>query len=102
MFLLFVSDSIRYDLVASLALTATILTGILPPDKAFAGFANPIIIIIGSVLVVSRAVALSGVVDAVIGRAMAVLRTTTMQVLSLASCVTLLSALMKNVGALGL
>ncbi len=88
--------------MAALALSCTILLGLLPPAKAFAGFSNPIIVIIGSVLVLSRGVSATGVVDAAMRRLMRLLRSTSLQVLVLASCVTLLSALMKNVGALGL
>jgi di/tricarboxylate transporter len=47
---LFVWGGLRYDIVALLALAAAVLTGIVPPDKAFLGFANPVIIIIASVL----------------------------------------------------
>ena len=57
MLVLFVSDRLRYDVVAALALCAASLTGVVPGGKAFEGFANPVIIIIASVLVLSRAIA---------------------------------------------
>jgi di/tricarboxylate transporter len=57
MLLLFVSDRIRYDILAGLALCAAALTGVVSPAKAFEGFGNPVIIIIASVLVLSRAIA---------------------------------------------
>ena len=63
MLVLFVTDRLRYDLVAALALSAAVLTGVVPAKKAFEGFSSPVIIIIASVLVISRAVAVSGVID---------------------------------------
>ena len=54
MLVLFVTDRLRYDLVAALALSAAVLTGVVPAKKAFEGFANPVIIIIASVLVTAR------------------------------------------------
>jgi len=99
---LFVSDRLRYDLVAALALSAAALTGVVPREKVFEGFANPVIIIIASVLVLGRAIAVSGVVGAVMRRVLTRLRTTSLQVGALTACVTFLSAFIKNVGTLGI
>jgi len=99
---LFVSDRLRYDMVAALALATAALTGIVPRAKVFEGFANPVIIIIASVLVLGRAIAVSGVVEAAMRRVLLRLRTVSMQVAALTACVTFLSAFMKNVGTLGI
>ena len=101
MLILFVSDRLRYDLVAALALSAAVLTGVVPAKKAFEGFASPVIIIIASVLVISRAVAVSGVIDNAMRRLMRVLDSTTLQIAALTAAVSFLSAFVKNVGALG-
>src|SRR6185437_15264545 len=101
MLVLFASDRLRYDLVAALCLCAAILTGVVPAEKAFTGFSNPVIIIIASVLVISRAVAASGVVEVWMRRALRRLHSTTLQVGALTAAVTFLSAFVKNVGALG-
>ncbi len=101
MLILFVSDRLRYDLVAALALSAAVLTGVVPAKKAFEGFASPVIIIIASVLVISRAVAVSGVIDNAMRRVLRVLDSTTLQVAALTGAVSFLSAFVKNVGALG-
>ena len=101
MLVLFVTDRLRYDLVAALALSAAVLTGVVPAKKAFEGFANPVIIIIASVLVISRAVAVSGVVDNAMRRLMRILDSTTLQIAALTAAVSFLSAFVKNVGALG-
>jgi di/tricarboxylate transporter len=101
MLALFVTDRLRYDVVAALALSAAVLTGVVPAKKAFGGFSSSVIIIIASVLVISRAVAVSGVVDGAMRRALRVLNSTTLQVGALTAAVTFMSAFVKNVGALG-
>jgi len=102
MLVLFVSDRLRYDLVAAIALSAAVLSGVVPAKKAFEGFASPVVIIIASVLVVSRAVAVSGVIDAAMRRVLRVLDSTTLQIAALTAAVSFLSAFVKNVGALGI
>jgi di/tricarboxylate transporter len=101
MLILFVSDRLRYDLVAALALSAAVLTGVVPAKKAFEGFSSSVIIIIASVLMISRAVAASGVIDNAMRRLLRVLDSTTLQVGALTAAVSFLSAFVKNVGALG-
>src|SRR5271154_2554985 len=102
MLALFASDRLRYDLVGGLALIAAALTGIVPPEKVFEGFSNPVIIIIASVLVLSRAIEISGVVEAVIRRIIGNTESTSVQVGVLTASVAGLSAFMKNVGTLGI
>lgn len=62
---LFVSDRVRHDLVAVIALMLTVVTGLVAPRTALAGFADPAVIAVAAVLVVGRAVELSGVAGAV-------------------------------------
>ena len=62
---LFISERVRYDLVALGALLVTVLLGLVEPDAAFAGFANDAVITVAAVLVMSHALARSGAVDAV-------------------------------------
>src|SRR4051812_46791942 len=102
MLVLFLSDRLRYDLVGATALSAATLLGVVPAHKAFSGFSSPVIIIIASVLVVSRAVAASGVIERGTRLALAGLHSTTAQVGGLTAAVTFLSAFVKNVGALGI
>jgi di/tricarboxylate transporter len=102
MLALFVSDRLRYDVIAGLALMAAALTGIVPREKAFEGFANPVIIIIAAVLVLGRAIAVSGIVEATVRRLLKRLHSISLQVGALTACVTLLSAFLKNVGTLGI
>jgi len=59
--LLFVSERVRHDLVALLALFACLLLGLTTPEQAFLGFADPAVVAVAAILVVGRAVELSGV-----------------------------------------
>src|ERR1051325_7423407 len=77
---LFVWGRLRFDLVALLALLAAIALGIVPADKAFSGFADDIVIIVASALLVSAAVERSGVVEDALVRIGPYLTTRTIQV----------------------
>src|SRR5258708_38328211 len=99
---LFVWGRLRYDLVALMSLLAAIAAGIVPADKAFTGFSDDIVIIVASALLVSAAVARSGVIEDVLQRVGPYLTTTTLQVAVLAGAVTLLSSFVKNIGALAM
>jgi di/tricarboxylate transporter len=92
----------RYDLVAAIALLAAVAVGIVKPEDAFKGFSDDIVIIVASALVVSAAVARSGVVERMVRLVGPYLQTTMQQVLALAGAVTLLSSFVKNVGALAM
>ncbi len=99
---LFISERIRYDLVALGALLATVMLGLVEPGDAFAGFANDAVITVAAVLVMSHGLARSGAVDAVTAP---LLRVATHPLVLLAGlCVigALLSSFMNNVGALAL
>ncbi|MGH6904761.1 MAG: SLC13 family permease, partial [Geminicoccaceae bacterium] len=60
---LLIWDRIRYDLVALVALLASLACGIVEPQDAFRGFSDDIVIIVGSALVVSAAIGRSGLVE---------------------------------------
>ena len=99
---LFAWGKLRYDLVALLALLAALAVGIVPADKAFDGFSDDIVIIVGSALVVSAAVARSGVIERVVRQFGSRLVTVNQQVFALVTAVTVLSAFVKNIGALAM
>jgi di/tricarboxylate transporter len=102
MMALFVWGRLRYDLVAVLALLAAVLVGIVPYDKAFSGFSDDIVIIVASALLVSAAVERSGVIETALRPISPYLTTTTAQILALVGAVTVLSAFVKNIGALAM
>lgn len=60
---LFVSDRLRLDLVALLALLALSLTGILTPAEALAGFSNPLVVMIAALFVVAAAMVRTGLAE---------------------------------------
>ncbi|MEZ5828910.1 MAG: SLC13 family permease [Hyphomicrobiales bacterium] len=102
MMALFIWGRLRYDMVAVLSLLVAIAAGIVPPEKAFSGFSDDIVIIVASALLVSAAVARSGVVERVVRRLGPYLTTTTRQVAALVGSVTALSGFVKNIGALAM
>jgi di/tricarboxylate transporter len=99
---LFVWDRIRYDLVALIALLAALAAGVVDTKTAFSGFADPVLVIIASALVMSAAIGKSGIVQAILRPVSAHLGSTTMQVAVLAGAVTVLSGFMKNIGAVAI
>ncbi len=102
MMLAFVIEKLRYDMVAVLALLLAVGVGIVPTDKAFSGFSDDIVIIVASALVVSAGVARSGVVDLAIKRFFPNLSSFHAQLALLVGVVTILSAFIKNIGALAI
>jgi di/tricarboxylate transporter len=102
MMLAFAWGKIRYDVVAVAGLFAAIAAGIVPYDKAFSGFSDDIVIIVASALVVSTTVARSGVIERLVRPLGPYLVRTQVQVIVLTATVTVLSALVKNIGALAM
>lgn len=92
----------RHDMVAAGALFACVLTGLVAPAEAFAGFGHPAVITVACVLVLSRGLQDSGAVDVL---ARHVLPQRGPRLLGLAALVglgALLSSVMNNVGAMAL
>ena len=58
----------RYDLVAFSALMVSIVAGVVPVEQAFSGFGHPATVIIALVLVVSRGLTNSGVIELIASR----------------------------------
>ncbi|MEK3976326.1 SLC13 family permease [Psychrobacillus sp. FSL K6-1267] len=57
---LFISNRIRADLVALLALLAFVITGVLDPSEALAGFSNSVVIMIAGLFVVGAGIVRTG------------------------------------------
>ncbi len=98
----FLWERFRYDVVACAALVTAVALGLVSPADAFSGFSDDIVIIVGSALVVSAGVARSGVVDLAIKRFFPSLESVRAQMLLLLLTVTVLSAFIKNIGALAI
>lgn len=99
---LFVWDRLRYDLVAMLALLAGLVSGVVPAEKAFDGFSDQVVVIVASALIVSAGIAKSSLIGRGVRLAEPHLRSTTARVAALTGAVTVLSTIMKNVGALAI
>ena len=62
--ILFASDRLRLDVVALMAVLLLLLTGILTPAEALAGFSDPIVLIIAGLFIVGAGLFQTGVADA--------------------------------------
>ncbi|WP_143747815.1 SLC13 family permease, partial [Mesorhizobium temperatum] len=92
----------RYDLVATAALLLALAVGIVPFDEAFSGFSDDIVVIVGSALLVSAGIARSGIMEVTIKRFVPNLSGVRSQLALLVIVVTILSAFVKNIGALAI
>jgi di/tricarboxylate transporter len=92
----------RYDLVAFVALLAALLTGIVPRDQAFSGFGHPATVIIALVLVVSRGLSNSGVIELLARYCVDAGRRLATHIGIMSGLAASLSAIMNNVAALAL
>jgi di/tricarboxylate transporter len=112
MFALFAWNKWRYDVVAVIALVALVaLDAILggetsklveEPKRVLEGFGHPAVVTVAAVLVISRALRNSGVVDLISRSVMPFTKNQIPHILSLSLVVMVLSAFMNNVGALAL
>ena len=99
---LFVWGKWRYDVVAILALLVLVFWGIVPADEAFTGFAHPAVITVAAVLLISRALEVSGLVE-YLGRIMNKAgKSLLVQIGALSLITAVASAFMNNVGALAI
>jgi di/tricarboxylate transporter len=93
---------LRYDVVAGLALLASVYSGIVPAGAAFLGFGHPAVITVAAVLVISQGLQNGGTVGWLV-RLLAPTRTSTsLQIAAGSGLTMLMSAVMNNVGALAL
>ena len=101
--ILFVSEKLRVDLVALLVLVTLIITGLLTPQEAFAGFASPAVITVWAIFIISGALVHSGVADS-LARTMLRLagRNPIRLMIIIMITVGVMSAFMNNVGAVAI
>ncbi len=105
----------RYDVVAVIALFSLVVadvvlekilrrgeSNLIDPDKALDGFGHAAVITVAAVLVISRALRNSGVVDLIARRLMPLAKNQLLHITSLCVVAAVLSAFMNNVGALAL
>jgi len=92
----------RYDLVAFVALLAALLTGVVPAQQAFSGFGHPATVIIALVLIISRGLSNSGVIELLTRFFVDASRKLAAHVGIMSALAAVLSAFMNNVAALAL
>ena len=98
----FIWGRFRYDLVAVGALLLALVAGLVTPKAAFSGFADDIVIIVGSALLISGAISRSGITDVALRGLKPERRGPRTQLLILVAVVAVLSAFVKNIGALAI
>lgn len=98
--ILFATEKLRVDVVALLVLITLTITGLVTPLEAFAGFANPAVITVWAVFIVSGGLFRTGVAD-MLGRQVARLAGDSEARLIAVIMLTcgLMSAFMNNIGA---
>ena len=105
----------RYDIVAVIGLLSLVVADVIvdkvlgregsvliDPESALAGFGHPAVITVAAVLVISRALRNSGVVDLITRQLAPFAKNQTLHIASLCVVAAVLSAFMNNVGALAL
>lgn len=92
----------RYDVVAILALTASVAVGAVPFSDAYSGLANPAVITVACVMIISDAIRRSGAMSLVVKKITSVTSSATLHIATLSIISAVLSAFMNNVGALAL
>jgi di/tricarboxylate transporter len=92
----------RYDLVAFVALLAALLMGVVPKEQAFSGFGHPATVIIALVLIVSRGLSNSGVIEMLGRYVVDASRRLASHIAIMSGLAAALSAIMNNVAALAL
>ncbi len=92
----------RHDVVALFALFCVVAAGLVPGDVALSGFGHPAVVTVAAVLIISRALRHSGIVDLISTRLTTYTEHTVTHIAVLTGTVALASAFMNNVGALAL
>ncbi|WFN35464.1 SLC13 family permease [Methanogenium sp. S4BF] len=100
--ILFATGKVRYDIVALIALLIVTITGIVNPVDAFLGFGHPAVITVAAVLILSKGLQNSGLIDILTRWVARVGDGEVRQVFSLTGIVAILSGFMNNIGALAL
>ena len=99
---LFVWGYWRYDTVALIALLVFVLLKLVPASEAFVGFSNPAVITVAAVMVLTKAISQSGLIDLVVKKIAPLTHNEILHIGSLTLITGFLSAFMNNVGALAL
>ena len=98
--ILFASERIRVDLVAMMVLVILVLTGLVTVEQAFQGFANPAVVTVWAIYIVSAGLTKTGVADYIAGRIMRLAGSSEGRLIGvIMASVGTMSAFMNNIGA---
>jgi di/tricarboxylate transporter len=100
--LLFIWGRFRFEIVALLALLSAVLLNIIPADRAFLGLGHPAVITVAAILIISKSIENSGVLDRLTQNLLNWATRPVSAIALLTGISALLSAFMNNVGALAL
>ncbi len=101
--ILFVSEKIRPDLVALMVMVALPLAGLISPAEALSGFSSPAVVTVWAVLILSAALARSGVASIIGSRLLRVAGSGEARLIAIIMVtVAVLSSFMNNIGATSL
>ena len=101
--IIFVSDRLRLDVVAMLVILALMLSGLLSPKEALAGFGDPVVLLIAGLFVVGEGLFRTGIAFAIGNWLMRVSGTSeTRMMILLMLVVAGLSAFMSSTGAVAI
>ncbi|KAA3626077.1 MAG: SLC13 family permease [Proteobacteria bacterium] len=99
---LFAWERWRYDFVAMGAMFAVVAGGVVPAGVALEGFGHPAVITVAAVLIISRALRNSGLIDLIARVLTPFTKNQGMHIAALTGGVAFFSSFMNNVGALAL
>ena len=98
--ILFITEWLRVDVVALLALLSLILTGLITPEEAFSGFSSPAVLTVWAVFIVSGGLFHTGVANLIGDRLLRIAGTNLKRLVGLLMVtVGAMSGVMNNVGA---
>jgi len=101
-FIFFVWNKVRYDLVAFSALIVASIVGVIPKEDVFTGFGHPAVIIVALVLVISRGLIYSGAVEIITKQASKFVNGIQSHIAVMGSVSALLSSVINNIAALAI
>lgn len=100
--ILFIWNKLRYDVVAFFALITLVIFQIIPSDQAFSGLSHPAVVTVAAVLIISKALQFSGLVDVIVNWISKVSDLLWIQIILLSIIVAFASAFVNNIGALAI
>ncbi|MCH9743453.1 MAG: SLC13 family permease, partial [Gammaproteobacteria bacterium] len=100
--ILFIWGHWRYDVVALIALSISVILGAVPFNQVYSGLGNPAVITVACVMIISQAIARSGVLGKFVNQISRLTKRPLLHVSLLSAITAVLSAFMNNIGALGI